>query len=121
MEDRLQNLLVPKQVELESKIKVLIEAYKKEDGAYSNPENAWIDGFITDLEYLLEEEQKYYVKDSKGSYILAKIKGEIMTMGEILEFYGHESVDIDYNLTEQEIKDYDPRYMVFAKPVEELE
>ena len=24
-------------------------------------------------------------------------------------------------LTEQEIKDYDPRYMTFAKPVEELE
>ena len=117
----LQNLLVPKQEELESKIKVLIEAYKQEDGQYSNPENYWIDDFISNLEHLLEEEKRYVVVDNKGSYILAKIKGEIMTMGEILEFYGHESVDIDYNLTEQEIEDYDPRYTSFAKSVEELE
>lgn len=118
--DDLKELLVPKQEELEVKIQELIETYKQEDGQYSNPENYWIDGFISNLEHLLEI-KKYVVVDSKGSYILAKVKSEIMTMGEILEFYGHESVDIDYNLTEQEIKDYDSRYMTFAKPVEELE
>ena len=58
--DKLQNLLVPKQEELESKIKVLIEAYKQEEDAYSNPENGWISGFIEDLKNLVEEEQKYY-------------------------------------------------------------
>lgn len=58
--DELKNLLVQKHEELESKIKVLIEAYKQEDGAYSNPENGWISGFVEDLENLVEEEQKYY-------------------------------------------------------------
>ena len=56
----LQNLLVPKQEELESKIKVLIEAYKQEDGAYSNPENGWISGFVEDLKNLVAEEPLYY-------------------------------------------------------------
>ena len=60
--EHLQNLLVPKQEELESKIKVLIEAYKQEDGAYSNPENGWISGFVEDLENLVEEEPLYYAK-----------------------------------------------------------
>lgn len=58
--EHLQNLLVPKQEELESKIKVLIEAYKQEDGAYSNPENGWISGFVEDLENLVEKEPLYY-------------------------------------------------------------
>lgn len=58
--DDLENLLVPRQEELESKIKVLIEAYKQEDGAYSNPENGWISGFVEDLENLVEEEPLYY-------------------------------------------------------------
>ena len=57
----LQNLIVPKQEELESKIKVLIEAYKQEEDAYSNPENGWISGFIEDLKNLVEEEQKLQV------------------------------------------------------------
>ena len=56
----LQNLLVPKQEELESKIKVLIEAYKQEDGAYSNPENGWISGFVEDLKNLVAEEPLYH-------------------------------------------------------------
>lgn len=64
--DDLKELLVPKQEELEVKIQELIETYKQEDGAYSNPENGWISGFITDLEYLLKEEQKYYVVKSEG-------------------------------------------------------
>ena len=34
----LQNLLVPKQGELETKIQELIESYKQEEDAYSNPE-----------------------------------------------------------------------------------
>lgn len=70
--DELKNLLVPKQEELESKIKVLIEAYKQEDGAYSNPENGWISGFVEDLENLVEEEPLYY----------ALIKGHDLIAGE---------------------------------------
>ena len=69
---KLQNLLVQKHEELESKIKVLIEAYKQEDGAYSNPENGWISGFVEDLENLVEEEPLYY----------ALIKGHELTDGD---------------------------------------
>ena len=58
--DRLQNLLVPKQGELETKIQELIESYKQEEDAYSNPENGWISGFIEDLKNLVEKEPLYY-------------------------------------------------------------
>lgn len=51
--DDLQNLLMPEQKELEVKIQELIEKYKKEDGKHSNPENAWIDEFITNLENMV--------------------------------------------------------------------
>ena len=57
--DRLQNLLVPKQGELETKIHELIESYKQEEDAYSNPENGWISGFIEDLKNLVEKEPLY--------------------------------------------------------------
>ena len=57
--DRLQNLLVPKQGELETKIQELIESYKQEEDAYSNPENGWISGFIEDLKNLVEKEPLY--------------------------------------------------------------
>ena len=73
----LQNLLVPKQEELESKIKVLIEAYKQEEDAYSNPENGWISGFIEDLKNLVEKEQKYYVIDKEGNILLIRGYGGI--------------------------------------------
>ena len=58
--DRLQNLLVPKQGELETKIQELIESYKQEEDAYSNPENGWISGFIEDLKNLVEKEPLYH-------------------------------------------------------------
>ncbi|HIS17508.1 MAG TPA: hypothetical protein IAC02_02720 [Candidatus Coprovivens excrementavium] len=58
--DRLQNLLVPKQGELETKIQELIESYKQEEDAYSNPENGWISGFVEDLKNLVAEEPLYY-------------------------------------------------------------
>ena len=54
------NLLVPKQEELETKIHELIESYKQEEDAYSNPENGWISGFIEDLKNLVEKEPMYY-------------------------------------------------------------
>ena len=56
--DELENLLVPKQEELESKIQELIEVYKQEEGAYSSPENGWIVGFIEDLKNLVAVEEE---------------------------------------------------------------
>ena len=57
---KLQNLLVPKQGELEMKIHELIESYKQEEDAYSDPENGWISGFIEDLKNLVEKEPLYH-------------------------------------------------------------
>ena len=116
--DRLQNLLVPKQGELETKIQELIESYKQEEDAYSNPENGWISGFIEDLKNLVEEEQKYYVDLDTAAYV-AKWNGndqvDIYTDG----ISG--SDEFEFHLTEQEIKNYDERFWPFAEPVEENE
>ena len=116
--NKLQNLLVPKQEERETKIHELIESYKQEEGAYSNPENGWISGFIEDLKNLVEEEQKYYVDLDTAAYV-AKWNGndqvDIYTDG----ISG--SDEFEFHLTEQEIKDYDERFWPFAVKVEELE
>ena len=113
----LQNLIVPKQEEFETKIQELIESYKQED-AYSNPENGWISGFIEDLKNLVEKEQKYYVDLDTAAYV-AKWNGndqvDIYTDG----ISG--SDEFEFHLTEQEIKDYDERFWPFAVKVEELE
>ena len=68
--DKLKSLLVPKQGELETKIQELIESYKQEDGAYSNPENGWISGFVEDLKNLVAEEPLYHAL-IKGHELLA--------------------------------------------------
>ena len=63
----------------------------------------------------VEEEQKYYVDLDTAAYV-AKWNGndqvDIYTDG----ISG--SDDYEFYLTEQEIKDFDPRYWAFAEPVE---
>ena len=65
-----------------------------------------------------EREQKYYVDLDTAAYV-AKWDGndqvDIYTDG----ISG--SDEFEFHLTEQEIKDYDPRYFAFAVKVEELE
>ena len=75
---------------------------------------AWLNG------YTVEEEPKYYVYLGDGQYLVSE--------DGLKEHYAkirHEE-DIGFSnyvltFTEQEIKDYDPRYMAFAKPAEEVE
>lgn len=118
---KLQNLLVPKRGELEAKIQELIEVYKQEDGAYSNLENGWIGGFIEDLESLLEEEQKYYVLGKHNTPILFRdYRNRITETSNLSDVYPKANSE-DFEFTEQEIKDYDERYMAFAVKVKELE
>ena len=109
---------IDEQRELETKIQELIESYKQEEGAYSNPENGWISGFIEDLKNLVEEEQKYYVDLDTAAYV-AKWKDndrvDIYTDG----ISG--SDEFEFHLTEEEIKNYDPRYWPFAVKIEEME
>ena len=70
-----------------------------------------------------EEEQKYHVIDRHKVYLLAKEEelNKVETVAKLVEFYGHEHVELNYQLTEQEIKDYDERYFAFAVKVKELE
>ena len=118
----LQNLIVPKQGELETKIQELIESYKQEEGAYSNPENGWISGFIEDLKNLVEKEQKYYVMNEENELILGWNQSAYITPCiegyEYMKYNGRENL---FQLTEQEIKDYDERYWAFAVEAEEVE
>ena len=117
--DDLQNIIVPKQEGPEAKIQELIEVYKRENGAYSNPENGWIGGFIEDLENLVEAEQKYYVLNSEGETMIRKSDSRIRTSSGFKIKNGFKNEN--YKLTEREIKDYDERYWPFAVKVEELE
>ena len=118
----LQKLIAPKQGELETKIHELIESYKQEEGAYSNPENGWISGFIEDLKNLVEKEQKYYVMNEENELILGWNQSAYITPCiegyEYMKYNGRENL---FQLTEQEIKDYDERYWAFAVEAEEVE
>ena len=67
----------------------------------------------------VEEEKKYIVSDNSSIPLLIKDdSGEIMSYDSQIA-YNNSNGTIE--LTEQEIKGYDKRYMAFAKPVEELE
>ena len=115
---KLQNLIVPKQEELETKIQELIESYKQEEDAYSNPENGWISGFIEDLKNLVKKEQKYYILGKYETPILFRdYRNRITETSNLNDIYPKANSE-DFEFTEQEIKDYDPRYWAFAEPVE---
>ena len=69
--------------------------------------------------YEVEEEQKYYVsaraEEYSGFWFLSKNNNGDISVGTNKDYF---EADWDtLKLTEQEIKDYDERYMAFAKPV----
>lgn len=78
---------------------------------------AWLDGFT------VEEEQKYYVMNNNNRMMLCrKMDGKTITEADPFKLEAmYEGEKESHRLTEQEIKDYDPRYMAFAKPVEEVD
>jgi hypothetical protein len=65
---------------------------------------------------VVEEEQKYYALTKDKKTILLERWGDEPTPSTTPITEVHESDQF----TEQEIKDYDPRYMAFAVPVEEI-
>jgi hypothetical protein len=69
-----------------------------------------------DRGYVVEEEQKYYALTKDKKTILLERWGDEPTPSTTPITEVHESDQF----TEQEIKDYDPRYMAFAVPVEEI-
>ena len=83
----------------------------------SSPDNKkkLLNIIINELDYEVEKEQKYIVSDNSSMPLLIKNdSGEIMSYDSQIA-YNNSNGTIE--LTEQEIKDYDKRYMAFAKPV----
>ena len=76
---------------------------------------------INELDYKVEEEQKYFVssRESIGFWFLTKDNDGEVAIGTNKDYYDRKWESL--KLTEQEIKDYDARYMFFAIPVEEME
>ena len=78
-----------------------------------------LDIIVNELDYEVEEEQRYYVlfgsqlHDDNWTYALTKSGSIEFFEKDVLPEWDRTK------LTEQEIKDYDPRYMTFAIPVEE--
>lgn len=78
---------------------------------------------INELDYKVEEEQKYYVINNENYFLLAKDKGHgfVFSTGGNSKLGNANSISATFKLTEQEIKDYDSRYWTFAVKVEEVE
>lgn len=141
--DDLENLIIPKQelpvipefvadyiqegkelgCDLGTAMTVQTEMLKGiRDYIKNNEENfarAWLDGHTIASE---EEEPLYRVSAAdmrSGFWFLCKDNDGDIMIGTNKDYYrvGWDSL----KLTEQEIKDYDPRYMAFAIPVEEDE
>lgn len=76
---------------------------------------AYLDG------YTVAEEQKYLVssRESIGFWFLAKNSLNEVSIGTNKDYYDTEWESL--KLTEEEIKDYDPRYWAFAVKVEEVQ
>lgn len=74
--------------------------------------HAWFDGYTV-------EEKKYYVLNNEGETMIRKNDSGIRTSSgfKIVNTFKNEN----YKFTEKEIKEYDPRYWAFRKPVEETE
>lgn len=70
--------------------------------------------------YEVEEEPKYYVLTSSNKILLTKDDGVVRETYQAYSWIKERDKE-HYQLTEQEIKDYDPGYWAFRKPVEELE
>ena len=70
---------------------------------------AWLDG------YEVEDEQKYYVIDKEDNILLIRGYGGIEKADNLkITNSGGGAL----KLTEQEIKDFDPRYWAFRKPID---
>ena len=90
----------------------------------------WVDknpyAFIDALRYgyEVEKDPKYYVLDKEGATLLKKSsvsEGVAKSVGTSIHSAKSWKDEKKYQLTEQEIKDYDERYIPFMVPVDEME
>lgn len=73
---------------------------------------AYLDGYTV-------EEQKYYVLDSEDIPLLERVNNQIYKTVTALSIHEDGRDNSRFELTEEEIKDYDKRFWPFAIPVEE--
>lgn len=72
---------------------------------------------MTDIRSIYKDNQmKYVVSDSTGRPLLAKYKDEVYSTSKLASLGRY---NWDAELTQEEIEQYDYRYMVFAKKVED--
>ena len=95
-------------------------------GDYLSKVEDWIDenvsaflDLVNGKPYEVEEEQKYYTLDSKNIPLLERRGDKIQRTITELNIYVKGRYISRFELTEQEIKDYDPRYWPFAVEVAE--
>jgi hypothetical protein len=90
-------------------------AFWIEEGNSETFARAWLDG------YEVEEEQKYYVLDTEDIPMLVRTYGVVNRANTHLSIHEKGRNTEHYELTEQEIKNYDERYWAFRNPVEVVE
>ena len=66
----------------------------------------------------VEEEQRYYTLDSDDNPLLERVGNQVQRTTTELSIHEKGRDNTRFKLTEQEIKDYDSRYLAFAEPVE---
>ena len=97
--------------------------YKKDQRRYkwSQVEDN-MDKFMSALinSYEVEEEQKYCVNDGKNILLCKWISPDGWKVISTVESANHDLPfeELDFRLTEHEIKEYDPRYLEFRKSVD---
>ena len=77
-----------------------------------------LDIIVNELDYEVEKEQKYYILGKHDTPILFRDYRNRITETSYLSVIYPKPNSEDFEFTEQEIKDYDPRYWAFAEPVE---
>lgn len=77
---------------------------------------AWLNGYEVEV----EKEKRYYVLDKEDIPLLAKSNNRIYKTDTLLHINEDGRDKAKFELTEQEIKDIDERYWIFAVPVEEV-
>lgn len=95
--------------------------YKKDQRRYKWSQfEGNMDKFMSALinGYEVEVEQKFYVLTSSEKILLTKEGGVVRETYQVYSWINERDKE-HYQLTEQEIRDYDPRYMAFVIPVEE--
>ena len=71
--------------------------------------------------YRIEKEPKYYVLDSEEIPLLEKSNNQTCKTTTGLSIYEDGRDNSRFELTEQEIKDYDERFWAFSEPIEQVD